>query len=317
MTASTAWHERQLPGPAPSAAAIIRRHSASFALASRVLAPGARHHAHALYAYCRRADDAIDCTPPGLERAALVRLRAELDVIYAGQPLHDPIAAEFQRLVFERHIPRAYPDGLLDGFELDVQGVRYASLLDLQRYCWCVAGTVGAMMCHVMGVRHQRAVVHGVHLGMAMQLTNICRDVAEDWRRGRLYIPAELLGDLSAPSDWPPSADASRQLARAVERLLQEADILYRSGDAGLGHLTFRSRVAVATARHVYSSIGRRLRNRGCDVLAGRAVVPLPSKLWCVARAAYDALSAKSAPSRERASILQPLVRFPEDVLPV
>lgn len=313
--ASTARREGLLLEQAPSA--IIRRHSASFALASSLLEPGTRRHAHALYAYCRRADDAIDHAPPGLAGAALVRLRGELDAIYAGQMPRDSIAAEFQRLVFERQIPRAYPDALLDGFALDVHSAHYGSLQDLQRYCWCVAGTVGAMMCHVMGVRNERAVVRGVHLGMAMQLTNICRDVAEDWQRGRLYIPACLLGDWQAPSSWPPSQPTSALFARAIERLLEEADILYRSGDAGLGGLDFRSRVAVAAARHVYSSIGERVRRQGCDVSAGRAVVPLPSKLWCVARAAFAAISASSAQSGQRVGVPQQLVRFPEDVLPV
>src|SRR3954470_549842 len=116
-SASGSWSEQAQVARAPSAAAIIRRHSASFALASRVLEPSTRDHAHALYAYCRRADDAIDHAPAGpKQRAALARLRGELTHVYAGRALSDPIAAEFQRLVFERSIPRAYPDALLDGF---------------------------------------------------------------------------------------------------------------------------------------------------------------------------------------------------------
>jgi len=150
---------------------------------------------------------------------------------------------------------------------------------------------------------------------MAMQLTNICRDVAEDWQRGRLYIPAELLSDWQEPSTWPPAPCALGQLACAVERLLEEAEVYYRSGDAGLGGLGLRSRLAVATARHVYSSIGDRLLRQGADVSAGRVVVPLRWKLWCVARAAFDAMATKSAGPTQQVSIPQRLVRFPEDVL--
>jgi phytoene synthase len=297
-----------------TASAIIRRHSKSFALASQLLPPAARDHAHALYAYCRRADDAVDLVDPAQAPGALERLRLELDAVYDGHALSQPIASEFQRVVFERRIPRAYPEALLDGFELDARGARYATLLDLHRYCWCVAGSVGAMMCHVMGVRREPAVVHGAHLGMGMQLTNICRDIAEDWARGRLYVPAELLPDFKAPESWPPPPRTLELLARAVGRLLQEADVFYRSGDAGLGALDFRPRLAVATARHVYSSIGDRLRARSCDVSLGRAVVPRSRKLWCVARASLDCLRARSG-AAAASRIPERDVRFPDDVL--
>ncbi len=300
-----------LPGHLPmdaeagTASAVIRRHSASFALASRLLPAPVRHSVHVLYAYCRRADDAIDLVPPAGAPAALTGLRQELDRIYAGCAMGDPLVAEFQRVAFERRIPRQYLEAMLDGFELDVQSTRYATLEELLHYCWCVAGAVGAMMCHVLGVRRERDVVHGVHLGMAMQLTNICRDVAEDWDRGRLYVPVELL----------PGGVAPEPLARAVLRLLREADVLYRSGDAGLPGLELRSRFAVATARRVYSSIGELLMARGGDVTLGRAVVPAHRKLWCVWRAGLDCWRASgeaAGPSR----VPERVVRFPEDVLP-
>jgi len=301
--------------PVAEARAIIRRHSASFNLASLLLEPGQRRNAHALYAYCRRADDAIDLVGPHQARAALVSLRAELDAVYAGRALPAAVPSELQRLVFELGIPREYPEALLQGFELDVTDAAYGTMADLHHYCWCVAGSVGAMMCHVLGARDAPAIVHGVHLGMAMQLTNICRDVAEDWARGRCYLPAELAPALEPSQPWPPSAETQKQLSRAVARLLDEAERFYASADRGLPYLGFRSRVAVATARRVYSTIGYKLRARGADVTAGRMVVPLPDKLWCVARAAVNAALTKPVRRAPRAST-SPL-RFPEDVLPV
>jgi phytoene synthase len=298
----------------PAASAIIRHHSASFALASQLLPPATRDHAHALYAYCRRADDAVDLVSPAQGPAALARLRLELDAVYAGQALADPIASGLQRVVFERRIPKAYPDALLDGFELDVKGNRYATSFELHHYCWCVAGSVGAMMCHVMGVRRESAVVHGAHLGMAMQLTNICRDIAEDWRRGRLYVPRELLPNHEPSESWPPRPRTLVQLSRAVEHLLQEADVFYRSGDAGLSALSWRSRFAVATARRVYSSIGQRLRARNCDVSLGRAVVPRSHKLWCAFKASLDCVRVASGASGA-SKIPERELRFPDDVL--
>ncbi len=303
-------------GQAPSVAAraIIRRHSKSFALASLLLGGKVQRNAHALYAYCRRADDAIDLVPPEQTRGALERLRLELDAVYAGRTLVDPIARELQRLVFELRLPREYPDALLEGFGLDVEVQSYESLPALYHYCWCVAGSVGAMMCHVLGARQDRALVHAAHLGMGLQLTNICRDVAEDWARGRLYLPLELLPGWQPATELPLPAAQRQLLTVAVTRLLGEADTFYRSGDAGLRYLPFRSRLAVATARRVYSSIGQRLRAHGADVTAGRVVVPPARKLWCVARAVLDATLTRGPAARSQQSALR-VLRFPDDVL--
>ena len=148
------------PSTALAARAIIRTHSKSFSLASLLLAPIERRRAEALYAYCRRADDAIDLAPASQMAARLRALRRELDAVYAGHALREPTLAEFQRVVFETRIPRDYPEALLQGFALDAEGARYETVLDLYHYCWCVAGSVGAMMCHVLGVRRERAVVN-------------------------------------------------------------------------------------------------------------------------------------------------------------
>ncbi len=277
----------------------ISRHSRSFALASALLPPAARDEATVLYAYCRRADDAIDLAPRGEQRARLAVLRLELDAIYAGSEPSDPLSRAVQRVVRARGIPRAYFQALLEGMALDVamdvDGLRYASTAELLRYCYCVAGTVGLMMCHVMGVRDRRALRHAAHLGIAMQLTNICRDVREDWERGRLYLPAELLRAECAEAGLaaggrPFEAAADARYARAVERLLALADGYYLSGDAGLGYLSPRCALAVRAARLIYSRIGHVLRRRGCDPRAGRVVVSRRAKLVLLLRAGLETL---------------------------
>jgi 15-cis-phytoene synthase len=303
--------------PAGAASAIIRRHSASFSLASLLLEPVARRRAHVLYAYCRRADDAIDLVAPARAPGELDRLRRELDAVYAGAALADPVASELQRLVFEVALPREYPEALLQGFELDVAGEGYTTLDELYRYCWCVAGSVGAMMCHVLGAASSPAIVHGVHLGMAMQLTNVCRDVAEDWSRGRLYVPRELVPGWDPPpgaplGSWPPPPEQQQALASAVRRLLDVAEVFYRSGDAGLAFLPWRSRIAVATARRVYSAIGQRILAGGADVSAPRVFVPASHKLWYTAWAALQATCTRARPV---GPVIARPVRFPEDVL--
>ncbi len=305
---------------------VIRLHSKSFAFAARLLPPDVRDRAVAVYAWCRRADDAIDLAgSPGPE-AALGVLRAELDDIYAGRSTADPALEMFGHTVHERSIPRRYAEDLLAGMEMDVRGQRYASLEPLLDYCYCVAGSVGLMMCHVMGVKDEDAMRNAAHMGMAMQLTNICRDVEEDWQRGRVYLPESLLAKYGAPNltdelGGPFPGEVAASVARTIAHLLEEADRYYASGDEGLPALSWRCSAAIRTARMVYSSIGDHIRRADCDPLAGRAYVPMSRKLAL----AVGALGASGADLPLRVARLQVggasaparLVSYPEDVLPV
>lgn len=277
-------------------ARVIHQHSKSFALASRLLPPVVRDEAAIVYAFCRRADDAIDLAPAEEQPARLAALRAELDSVYRGEPMADAILAEFQTVVAARRIPREYPDELLAGMAMDAAGHFYRTLDDLLRYAFRVAGTVGLMMCHVMGVRRDDALRNATHLGVAMQLTNICRDVAEDWGRGRVYLPRDLLDRAGAPPLAPgPGAPIPREtapaLARVVADLIALADRYYRSGDEGLSALAPRSALSVRAARLIYSRIGAILARRAFDPLSGRAVVSTARKLWLVARAAVETIA--------------------------
>ena len=165
-----------------------------------------------------------------------------------------------------------------------------------------------------------------MHLGMAMQMTNICRDVAEDWERQRLYVPDELLATCGCPqlaselgSTFPSTARAP--MARAIAGLLAEADRYYASGDAGLRALSWRCALAIRTARAVYSAIGTRIRRSGCDPLAGRAIVPGVEKLrltfGAVLRSVADVPRRAATAPGSRPRPPQNVVAFPRDVLPI
>jgi phytoene synthase len=279
---------------------VLARHSKSFALAAKLLPPESRDDAAVLYAYCRRADDAVDDdAPPGVRRARVEQLKLELDSIYAGEEQSDPLLAAFQRVVQRRSIPEQYPRDLLAGLATDVAVVRFRTLDELLLYSYRVAGVVGLMMCHVTGLRDPRALENAVHLGIAMQLTNVCRDVDEDFRRGRVYLPASLLGECGA-AGLDPDFDRSlapyrSALGRVLKSLLALADRYYASGDAGIPALPPRAALAVRAARLVYSAIGDELARRRYDVLAGRAVVSLPRKLFLVLRAAATELFVRAS----------------------
>jgi 15-cis-phytoene synthase len=277
-----------------------------------------------LYAWCRFADDAVDLARPEHQTHAVKRLRDELASVYRGEAQPEVVLAAFQDVVVRRGIPQEYPTELLHGMEMDVVHARYQTLEELLLYCFRVAGVVGLMMCHVMGVRDRSALRHAAHLGMAMQLTNICRDVLEDWQRGRLYVPEEILASCGAAGladalGQPLPVSSRESLALALETLLREADRFYRSGDRGMKLLDWRSALATRTARRVYARIGDRIARQGYDVFAPRAYVPWTDKVRLV-------LGAAASTPGEAFGALRPgftrqpltdVLRFPEDVLPL
>jgi 15-cis-phytoene synthase len=280
---------------AAAARQVLAAKSKSFAFASRLLPAGQRDRAAVVYAYCRRADDAVDLVPPGERAGAAARLRRELDALYRGGRTGDATLDAFAEVAVECRIPQHYPSELVAGLEMDARGERYATLEALLHYCYRVAGTVGLMMCHVLGLRDERALVPAVHLGLAMQLTNICRDVHEDWLLGRLYLPEAMLDAAGARNlagelggRFPVRARGA--VATVVAELLRHAGRYYRSADAGMAALPWRASLAVRTARLVYAGIGDRLAARAFDVLSGRAVVSGPAKLVLAARAGAAAL---------------------------
>jgi 15-cis-phytoene synthase len=304
-----------------TAAATIAARSRSFALASRLLAPAERARAVVLYAWCRRVDDAIDGVAAAARPAALAALGSELDAIYADRG-DDSLAAAMAELVARCRIPRRYPEELVAGMAMDAAGWRYETVDDLLLYCHRVAGTVGLMMSHVLGVTDDAALASAAHLGIAMQLTNIARDVDEDWRLGRLYLPDALLArhgapDLAAALGQPLPAAALPAIAAATAELLATADGFYASGDRGIPALGARAALAVRTARLVYAAIGDTVRAQDCDPTRGRAVVPSRTKAELVARAAAAAVREWPGRARRRAAPRLPRreLVFPEDIL--
>jgi 15-cis-phytoene synthase len=300
----------------------IQHHSKSFSFASTLLPARSRRDVEVLYTWCRRTDDAIDLAPSDRRADELERLRVELDAIYGEPPVDDDLGAAMQALVRVHAIPRLYLDELLEGMAMDVRRVDYEVLDTLLQYCYRVAGTVGLMMSHVIGVRDPSALQPAVHLGIAMQLTNICRDVREDWDNGRLYLPHDVLarhdaGSLPARLGQPLPVEFRDAIGRSVGDLLAIADDYYASADRGFVDLPWRAALAVRTARMVYADIGSEIRRSGCDVFAGRAYVPSRRKYALGLRALTA--SAAEVPYRARhrfsRAVLSRPLEFPDDVV--
>jgi phytoene synthase len=182
-------------------------------------------------------------------------------------------------------IPRALPAALLEGFAWDAEGRRYNDLAALEAYAARVAATVGAMMTLLMGVRDPAALARACDLGVAMQLTNIARDVGEDARNGRLYLPLDWMREEGLDPDAFLAVPCfSPELGRVVQRLLDAADAYYVRSEAGFALLPRDCRAGIAAARHVYAEIGRRVERQGGDSVSRRARVPGARKAMLMAR---------------------------------
>lgn len=264
--------------------AMMQGGSKTFFAASRLLPMRVRAAAIALYAFCRVADDLVD--QGGDAHANLSILRQRLDLIYAGTPM-DVVEDHALALVVQHHqLPRLYLDALLEGFAWDAQGRRYETLADLQAYAARVAGTVGAMMCWIMGPQSPLTLARACELGVAMQLTNIARDVGEDARNGRIYLPLQWLLEAGvSPTEWLKAPVLTSALKGVIERTLQEADRLYKQAQSGIAELPSDCRAAILAASLIYAEIGQQLRREGLDSVAQRTVVSTRRKLVLLASA--------------------------------
>jgi 15-cis-phytoene synthase len=258
--------------------------SRTFFAASLLLPPRLRNPAAAIYAFCRLMDDLVDANRG--ERDIATGLRERLDRAYAGRPLASPVDRAFADTVARFAIPRAVPEAMLEGFSWDLARRRYEDLAELCDYAVRVAGTVGAIMALLMGAREAAIVARACDLGVAMQLTNIARDVGEDARAGRLYLPLSWLRDAGIePDDWLARPVFAEPLGCVVARLLRAAEILYRRADAGIARLPAACRPGIRAARLLYAEIGREIERRRYDSVSSRAVLGVRRKVQRLPRA--------------------------------
>lgn len=265
----------------------MRTGSHSFFAASRILPSRHRIAATAIYAFCRVADDAVDEMPHGASiDIVMAYLHERIDAIYRNEPFCIDADIAFAAIVHEYKIPREIPLALLEGFQWDASGRSYETLEDVYDYSARVAGTVGAMMTLVMGGRSANTVARACELGVAMQLTNIARDVGEDARRGRIYLPLQWLRAAGiTPEHFLKNPKFSPALGKVTDRLLKAADQLYVRAETGIASLPRDCRAAIMAARLIYSDIGRMVRKNKLDSVSHRGVTGRPRKWWLLTRA--------------------------------
>lgn len=256
--------------------AITAQHSRSFHLASGLLPADKQQAARALYAFCRTSDDIVDC--PGGDAATMLdtwRQRTSL----AEPPADDLVAVAWADTRFRYRIPHRYAEQLIDGVARDLRQTRYTTFEDLAAYAYGVASTVGLMSMHIIGFAGVAAIPYAVKLGVALQMTNILRDVGQDWQMGRVYLPQEELAafDLS-------EADLATGRVDARWRAFMQFQVernrrLYAEAWPGIALLNSQGRFAIAAAAGFYRAILDDIEAHDYDVFNHRAHVSKWGKL--------------------------------------
>jgi phytoene synthase len=272
-----------------SCRAMTKHHAKTFYFASHTLPPQKRADAYAVYAFCRHVDDRIDLAPDQAARAAgVVELRALLDAAYSPGDLSDlglPWLAAFRETAYRRAIPRAYFDDLIAGVELDQGAVRIETWEELDRYCYLVAGVVGLIMVHVLAEPEPQLLGPARDLGTAMQLTNILRDIDEDWQRDRLYLPRTELAKFGLVEDDIAQRRVSDSFRALMRFQVGRARAYYAQAEPGIRLLPADgSRRTVRLMSTIYGDILREIGKKDYRIFGVRCRVSLPRKLWLAAR---------------------------------
>ncbi|MEK9873755.1 MAG: phytoene/squalene synthase family protein [Betaproteobacteria bacterium] len=255
----------------------LKKYGTTFHFASHFLSSRQMESAAALYGICREIDDIADkASDKARSRSQLLALR---DALVLADRTHPVVA---KAMVIRPRISLEALVELTDGVLLDTEEVAIQTEAELLRYCYQVAGTVGLLMCDLFNVKDPIARHHAIDLGVAMQLTNICRDVQEDAINGRVYLPAEFFDSLTAEQVATPDNSTVESVKHAVSYLLSEAEVRYESGISGLCFLPPQARLAIYIAALTYREIGMVVADRGFDVWQGRAHTTKTQK-WLIA----------------------------------
>ena len=245
--------------------ATINAGSKSFSKAAMLFDRETRHSVRLLYAWCRHCDDVIDGQTLGRglqtfshaeQTQRLQSLKAQTADVYAGRKCDHPAFAALANVVHKHGIDNRHALQLLEGFALDVSGSRFDTLDDTLHYCYHVAGVVGIMMAQIMGVTDKAILLRACDLGMAFQLTNIARDVIDDFAIGRCYLPQQWLAAAQLTESDIGLPQHRAALHALVQKLLLVADDYYASAQHGIAHLPLRSAWAIASALLIYRDIG-------------------------------------------------------------
>ncbi len=261
---------------------ITAYYSKSFYFSTRMLPKEKRWATYALYGFCRHCDNLID-TPRQRTEIEIVRemqlLTEELQVAYNTGESQHPIIRAFILVAKAYGIPIEYPFDLLKGVAMDVQQTRYNTFDELSLFCYRVAAVVGLMMTYVLGYKDERAFAYAKHLGIAMQLTNILRDIKEDKDMGRIYLPQKDLVRFGVSEQDILKEKITHQLKALMKFQIERADHYYAEAVSGISLLETESQYAIYSAAKIYRGILRKIEDQDYNPFLGRVFVPSSQKI--------------------------------------
>ncbi|MBU1726188.1 MAG: phytoene/squalene synthase family protein [Candidatus Omnitrophica bacterium] len=256
------------------AKAITKKHAKTFYFASLFLPKEKRLAAYAVYAICRISDDSIDNNPEAAARANLPKIKDRISTAYGNGELQENILLVFRETVRKYGIPKSYFDELIEGIELDLNKKRYKSFEELYDYCYKVAGVVGLMMLKIFGYDDLNAESYAVNLGIAMQLTNISRDIKEDYLRGRIYLPEGELKEFGVSEKDLADSKLSEGFKELLKLQIKRARDYYSNSKLGTRLINDeKCRFVVYAMNEIYSGILDAIEKNGYDVFSRRAHV--------------------------------------------
>ncbi len=263
--------------------------SKSFFFATRFFPKELARSAHAVYWFCRTTDDIVDeCETVDQGRRELEAWAVATRRAFNERRSPNRILAVFTDAATRHQIPDDLPFELIEGMRMDLNRVRYRTFDDLRVFCYRVASVVGLMMSHVIGFENDGArdagLSYAIDLGIAMQLTNILRDLGEDWERGRIYLPSDEMAQFGYTPEMLGRGEINASFRSLMEFQISRARRYYAAAGPGIPMLNRDGRFAVQVASDVYRQILRRIEAAQFDVFSRRAVVPPIEKYWITAR---------------------------------
>ena len=271
------------------ARSITARYARSFYLSAQLLPARKRWATYGLYGFCRHVDNLVDEPgdfSPSQVRNQLCGVEDALTQAYQAGSSPDPIIHAYIQVAQRHEIPPHLPHELVEGVRMDIGECRYQTYADLYTYCYRVAGVVGLMMTHVLGHHDPGAFKHAEELGVAMQLTNILRDVDEDRLSGRLYLPIDEMDRFGVTEQDILEGQMSESLRDLMQFQSERSHAGYESAEPGIDMLDRDARFAIRSASRIYRGILGKIETRGYDPFQGRVYIPGRSKARIVIREA-------------------------------
>jgi phytoene synthase len=256
------------------------RSGSSFYYSFLFLPPAQRRAITALYAFCREVDDVVDeCSDAGVARTKLAWWRSEVAGIYSGTPQH-PVTRALAEVAADFHLHQEHLQAVIDGMEMDLDCNRYPDFAALRVYCHRVAGVVGLLSAEIFGYQDPRTLSYAADLGLAFQLTNIIRDVGEDMRRQRIYLPLDEMAQHGVTIADITAARETDNFRRLVEFQIQRALDYYDRAHAALPGIDRKAQRAGLVMAAIYRALLKEVQGDGCRVLTRRTSLTPMRKLW-------------------------------------